>query len=163
MNSVDQATAILQFSSYYDNVLTHTKNYCQQASASYTWMNKKVLLLCSNVSKPAAIIIYSAWRAAPYIAADLFLPTSLYLAGVIAYVAYKVILTPSKNTPNLSSVKTGIGIAAVISGAATFLFGCATHAPLSIIKGVVWGGAGGALLWHSGLIEKIVTASNNKE
>jgi hypothetical protein len=160
MNSIQLTKTIANSTPLYENFYAHAKHYYEEVSSWHKWMNRNVLVLASNLPRPAAFITYRLWRAAPYIATEIFLPSWLCIIGVIAVIAVKALFTPASKTPNLSSVWNGVGFAKLLSGTGSFLKGLTTPSLVSVISGLFWASIGISFLYYSGLAEKIFLNSD---
>jgi hypothetical protein len=146
-----------QVLSYVDNASTHIREYSFEIGNIYSTLDSQATQCCFSLPWPAAVITYRLWKAAPYIAAQILLPSSIYIIGVIGIIAYRIIVTPKNEKPDLTSILNGIGFSQIVSGTRSFAIGCSFSNRIQLISGLFWIIIGGACLFYSGIVQRICT------
>lgn len=150
-----QGTSQIDIPPLVQNFYHHGQHYYENLSENVRWMHRRVLQISSFLPRSAALITYHLWKATPYIAANIFLPGLLYITGVVAVTAYKIMLTPTNTTPNLVSIQNGVGFSEIVVGAGNLIYGLATYDAISLIRGIFQAVIGTLFLYKSGFVNKM--------
>lgn len=134
---------------------TQVQRYYHTSSPVITWMEKRVTLLTQILPKPGPCIVYHLWKAAPYVAANILLPHSWFVAGVVAAAAYYFMTTPMDRTPDLSPVANGVGFSYTLRGTGSLFAGALSHNPVTSITGLFQLALGGICLYASGFADTV--------